>query len=205
LCQNNQEIFIAAGSIALSDNTAANVAQFVFANNSWTAIGSGSDLPGPVTAVEVNNGNVSSIFAAGKASDSSSFLSFWNGQAWTKLNSPLQQSSVVSQLAMVPLQNTHEANSIIESDRMLMISGLLDSSSGNASTALFDGQNFIPYITSTSASGSPGVVSALFHSLATFSFSQHRKFIFSVMFVVFVINIFMWQTSLLPELSFSFR
>jgi hypothetical protein len=84
---------------------------------------------------------------------------------------------------MVPLQNTHNANSIIESDRMLMISGLLDDSSfGNASAALFDGQSFIPYITSTSASGSPGVLSALFRSRATFSFAQRRKLIFSVIF-----------------------
>lgn len=29
-------------------------------------MGSGSDIPGPVTAVEVNGGNASSIFAAGR-------------------------------------------------------------------------------------------------------------------------------------------
>lgn len=55
-----------AGSIALSDNTEANVAQLTLSNNSWVAVGSGSDIPGPVTAVEVNDANSSSIFAAGK-------------------------------------------------------------------------------------------------------------------------------------------
>jgi hypothetical protein len=57
---------IAAGSIALSDNTIANVAKYSFINSTWSAIGSGQ-LPGPVTALAVNNRNISSIFAAGRS------------------------------------------------------------------------------------------------------------------------------------------
>ena len=80
---------------------------------------------------------------------------------------------------MVPLQNTHDGNGIIESDRVLMVSGTLsDSSFGNASSALFDGQSFIPYIVSTSQSGTPGSVSSLFHSFKTFSFTQRRVYRF---------------------------
>ncbi|KAJ7622816.1 cortical protein marker for cell polarity-domain-containing protein [Mycena polygramma] len=173
---SNQEYLIAAGSIALSDNTAANVAQFAFSNSTWASVGTGSDLSGPVTAVEVNAGNTSSIFAAGRAGDaSSSFLSFWNGVSWTTLSSTLESNTTVAQLTMVPLQDTHTANSIIQSDRMLMISGsLADSSFGNASSALFDGQSFFPYIVSTSSTGSSGTVSSLFRSFSTFSFTQHK-------------------------------
>ena len=81
-----------------------------------------------------------------------------------------------SQLVMVPLQNTHSANSIIQQDRMLWISGsLTDSNFGNASSALFDGEQIIPYIASSSASGDPGIVSSLFHSFSSFSFTQRRK------------------------------
>ncbi|KAF5389471.1 hypothetical protein D9757_004296 [Collybiopsis confluens] len=170
---SNQDTLIASGSIALSDSSAANVAQFTFANLSWSAVGSSSDIPGPVTALEVNNANASSIFAAGKTSDSTTFLSFFDGHSWTTLASTLQKETVISQLTMVPLQDTHTGNSIIESDRMLMISGSLDDSSfGNASTALFDGASFIPYIVSSTSSGTAGSVSSLFHSLATFSFTQ---------------------------------
>ncbi|KAJ7188405.1 cortical protein marker for cell polarity-domain-containing protein [Mycena filopes] len=172
----NEDYLITAGSIALSDNTAANVAQFTFANNTWASVGSGSDLPGPVTAVEVNAGNTSSIFAAGRSSDaSSSFLSFWNGATWSALSSTLESNTTVAQLTMVPLQDTHAANSIIQSDRMLMISGsLADASFGNASSALFDGQSFFPYIVSTSSTGAAGTVSSLFRSFSTFSFTQHK-------------------------------
>ena len=77
---------------------------------------------------------------------------------------------------MVPLQNTHTANGIIESDRMLWISGSLsDSAFGNASAALFDGQQIIPYIVSSSSSGTPGTISALIHSFASFSFNQRSE------------------------------
>ncbi|KAJ6557179.1 cortical protein marker for cell polarity-domain-containing protein [Mycena sp. CBHHK59/15] len=173
---SNQEQLIASGSIALSDNTAANVAQFTFSNTTWSPVGSGSDLPGPVTAVEVNAGNASSIFAAGRSTDASSaFLAFWNGAAWTILGSTLESNTTVAQLTMVPLQDTHAANGVIESDRMLMVSGsLVDSSFGNASSALFDGQSFFPYIVSTSSTGSLGTVSSLFRSFSSFSFTQRR-------------------------------
>jgi hypothetical protein len=77
---------------------------------------------------------------------------------------------------MVPLQDTHPANGVIEPDRMLMVSGLLsDSSFGNASSALFDGRTLVPYIVSTSSAGTPGSISALFHSFSSFSFIQRRK------------------------------
>ena len=87
-----------------------------------------------------------------------------------------QEESTVAQLTMVPLQDTHSVNGIVEPDRMLMVSGFLSATSfSNVSTALFDGQRFIPYIVSTSSSGISGTVSSLFHSFASFSFSHRRK------------------------------
>ncbi|KDQ57571.1 hypothetical protein JAAARDRAFT_35266 [Jaapia argillacea MUCL 33604] len=170
----NQEVLVASGSITLADNTAANVATYYFSNSTWASVGNGGDVPGPVTAVEVNNGNASSIFAAGRtANGAASFLSFWNGVSWVSLGSSLEGVTNISQLTMVPLQDTHTANGVIESDRMLLLSGsLADSSFGNASSALFDGQSFIPYIITSAASGAPGYVATLFHSFSTFSFTQ---------------------------------
>jgi hypothetical protein len=84
------------------------------------------------------------------------------------------EQTTVAQLTMVPLQDTHSVNGVIEPDRMLMVSGSLASSFGNVSTALFDGQTFIPYIATSSSAGAPGTVSSLFHSFASFDFS-HRS------------------------------
>ncbi|KAI0305506.1 cortical protein marker for cell polarity-domain-containing protein [Multifurca ochricompacta] len=151
-------------------------AGFAFGNVSWSTLGNGADLPGPVTAVTVNNGNASSIFAAGRSADgSASFLASWNGHVWTSQGSVFGGPSTISQLAMVPLQNEHQAQGIIERDRMLLMSGnIVDSSFGQASSVLFDGQTFIPFIASSSASGTPGSVSGLFNSLANFSFTQRH-------------------------------
>lgn len=80
------DTIVVAGSLALADGTPSNVAEFSISNTTWSAVGSSSDLPGPVTAMEVNDGNSSSIFAAGQSTDgSASFLSFWNGQSWNNV------------------------------------------------------------------------------------------------------------------------
>ncbi|KAF7428381.1 hypothetical protein PC9H_007604 [Pleurotus ostreatus] len=168
----SDDTLIAAGSIALSDNSPSNVVRYSIGNSTWSALGSGSDLPGPVTAIEVNGGNINSIFAAGRSQDNSSFLSVWNGSSWKLLESNLRADTAVTQLAMVPLQDFHSGNDIIEGDRMLMVSGDLDTSVGNISAALYDGQTLFPYIISSTGAGSPGSISSLFHSFSSFSFSK---------------------------------
>jgi hypothetical protein len=92
-----------------------------------------------------------------------------------QLGSIFSSGTTVAHLKMVPLSNTHPANEIVESDRVLMISGALSTSGGSASSALYDGQNIIPYIVSLSASGTAGSVSSLFHSFSSFSFNQRSK------------------------------
>lgn len=66
MVQEKRDTIVIAGSLALADGTAANVAEFTVANKTWAAVGISNQLPGPVTAMEVNDGNLSSIFAAGQ-------------------------------------------------------------------------------------------------------------------------------------------
>jgi len=149
---------------------------YTISNSTWQAVGLGADIPGPVEALEVNNGNSSKIFAAGRTSDGTSFLSYWNGVKWSTLGSSFSSGTTVADLTMVPLTSTHSSNGIIEPDRVLMISGALSTTEGNASSVLYDGQNLIPYIVSSRPSGTTGSVFSLFHSFPTFSFNQ-RKFL----------------------------
>lgn len=120
----------------------------------------------------------------------------WDGSSWNSLGmcsaelsrirtefgnfilgNEFQGPTSVSQLAMVPLQDTHSANGVLQQDRMLLISGSLTSHSyGNISSALYDGKTFYPYITSTSLSGSSGVISGLFNSIQTFTFIQRSEY-----------------------------
>jgi len=64
--KNNQEVLIVGGSLTINGDTSASVAQFVLENSTWITLGLASDVPGPVVAIEVNNYNASSIFAAGR-------------------------------------------------------------------------------------------------------------------------------------------
>jgi hypothetical protein len=100
--QSNQDILVASGSLTLAGGSAAGVAIFTFSNSTWAGLGNQADLPGPVTAVEVNNGNASSIFAAGRSSDGTTpFLSFWNGLSWTALRKFLQKSAKTENLNLL--------------------------------------------------------------------------------------------------------
>ncbi|CAE6429429.1 unnamed protein product [Rhizoctonia solani] len=175
---SNAELLIVAGALTLSDGSSANVAQYSFDNSTWISVGGGNGVPGPVTALSVDNLNSNSIFAAGRASGGSTpFLTHWNGQQWSTLSTDLSSATEVTQLAMVPLSDTHASNSVLEDNRVLFMSGSLASNSfGSVSTALFDGATVYPYISTVSTSGSAGFVSGLFYSISNFSF-EARKFL----------------------------
>ncbi len=88
----------------------------------------------------------------------------------------LTGSTTVSQLDLVPLKGQHAGNNVLAQDRMLLISGTLNSGSfGNVSSILYDGKSFYPYMTSMSGSGAPGLISGFFHSLSTFALATRRK------------------------------
>ncbi|CAG8770689.1 10422_t:CDS:2, partial [Acaulospora colombiana] len=79
-------------------------------------------------------------------------------------------------LEMVPLQQDHDANSLVESNRMLWISGALAGSNfSHASAALYDGQSLYPYLVTSTSSGDAGSVSSFFHSFANFDFNRRSK------------------------------
>nr|KIR49806.1 hypothetical protein I312_00898 [Cryptococcus bacillisporus CA1280] len=170
---NTYGTLIAAGSFVLSDGTVAYVASYDFGSSSWTALGS---LSGPALAVAVDDKNTTNIFAAGySASDGSPYLEQWNGNAWTVQNETLQSGSLVQQLAFVPMSSEHTAMGSIEKDRMLIVSGnLYLDQMGNATSALYDGVNWYPYLVGTSTAGGIGAGSSLFWSDSEFSFKvQH--------------------------------
>lgn len=96
----SDDVLVVTGSIQLQDGTPANVAKYYFSNSSWAAVG--SSLPGPVTAVSVNNDNIGDIFAAGRyvvectdtttqlitfftpstSNGGSPFMLHWDGKSW---------------------------------------------------------------------------------------------------------------------------
>lgn len=130
--------------------------------------------------ISVDNKNATNIFIAGTSSSSNaSYLLRWDGSTWA---SPagvniLESTSVVQQLSFVPLTKAHDGNSVMENDRMLMVSGALAlNGQGTYSTALYDGSSWHPYVKSTASDGSPGAVAGVFNSNNSFSFSIRSEF-----------------------------
>lgn len=166
-------MLVAAGSFVMPTGEIAYAATYTFSDATWRPL---NNLPGPALAIAVDNKNASSIFAAGySTSDSSPYLSQWNGNAWTAQNSSLLPGSIVSQLAFVPLQKEHSGTGLIERDRMLMMSGdLYLDSVGNATSALYDGSRSYPYLAGISSGGGLASASNLFWSESSFDFTIRR-------------------------------
>lgn len=166
---DNYNSLIAAGSFVLPTGAAVYVATYSFDNNSWTAL---DGLPGPALALAVDDRNLSNIYAAGySTSDNSAYLQQWNGQQWTAQNSSLLPRSIIQQLAFVPLAKEHTAEGSMETDRMLMVSGdLYLKSTGNVTSALYDGKNWYPYLVASASTGGLASGSQLFWSESTFDF-----------------------------------
>ncbi|GAA5897776.1 Rax2p [Sporobolomyces salmoneus] len=168
---SNSQYLIAAGEFLL-DSSTAYIAKWNFKNSTWSGIGAPSDLPGPATAFSADDSNLDKLFVAGRSTSGSPYLAFWNGSTWTDINNnTLAAGSGVQQLAFVPLQSDHESNDIIEKNRMLLVSGALNINDTSLSAALYDGQDWYPYLVSSSATGSAGVISQLFYSSTSFSLS----------------------------------
>jgi hypothetical protein len=110
------------------------------------------------------------------ATASQPYLMRWNGSAWSDMSGgSLQAGSRVQQLSFVPLDQQHSGNDIIQKDRLLMVSGALSLASvGTVSSALFDGSNFVPFINTANADGSPGTVASLFYSSSSFQLAKRR-------------------------------
>lgn len=176
LAQSSSQYLLAAGSFLINDTTTY-LAQWNYQNQTWTIPGSPSDLPGPATAVSADGNDDAKIFVAGTATlDSSPYLMLWNGSSWTSINSGgLEAGSGVQQLVFVPLASDHSANSVIETDRMLLVAGDLTINSTSMSTALFDGKTWYPYLLATSALGSAGVVSQFFYENTSFNLASARE------------------------------
>ncbi|KWU43966.1 hypothetical protein RHOSPDRAFT_5691, partial [Rhodotorula sp. JG-1b] len=168
---SNSGFLVVAGSFVIGGENRY-IAQWNFQNQTWLNIGAADDLPGPATAVSADDHDENKIFVAGASTSGTPYLLYWNGTVWQDVNnSTLGAGSGVQQLVFVPLAKDHDSNGVLESDRMLLVSGNLQINETSVSSALFDGASWYPFLVATAASGSAGAVSQLFYSITNFSLS----------------------------------
>ncbi|GAA5863961.1 hypothetical protein JCM3774_004434 [Rhodotorula dairenensis] len=168
---SNSAYLVAAGSFIIGGETRY-IARWNFQNQTWVNLGNAEDLPGPATAVSADDHDENKIFVAGASTSGSPYLLYWNGTVWQDVNnSTLGAGSGVQQLVFVPLAKNHDSNGIVESNRMLLVSGSLQINDSSVSSALFDGESWYPFLLATASSGSAGAISQFFYSITDFSLS----------------------------------
>jgi hypothetical protein len=111
----------------------------------------------------------------------------WNGTSWsdvvnssTDANSDnlLLASSSVQQVLVAPASSGFaESGYFSTNDRLLMVTGQLNlANTGSASSALFDGSSWYPYLLSTTAGGAAGTVAGLFYPAAAITFGNREYY-----------------------------
>lgn len=174
---------IVAGSTMIN-GLVSSLATWTFGENgaTWTSLGStglgAGQTPGPATAMSVDNLNADAIYVAGRSTDGSfPYLAKWDGTIYEEVGTgELLDPSGIAQLGFVGLTAPHEVNTVMESNRMLVVSGALSLATyGNVSAALFDGQYWIPFLLTTQSGGGPGVVRTFTRSVEVLQFGNlHR-------------------------------
>ncbi len=138
------------------------------------SVGSGSNqIPGPATAVSVDDLNANAIFVAGRTSDGTEpYMARWDGNQYTAVdNGQFLPATGISQLTFVPISKAHPSNSILEDNRLLVVSGALSTQDyGNLSSVFFDGQSYSPFLIATNLDGSSGIVRAFSRSTEVLRF-----------------------------------
>ncbi|SCV69677.1 BQ2448_1071 [Microbotryum intermedium] len=168
--------FLYAGGDFILNGATTYFAQWTFTNSSWQAIG--SSLPGPVTAVSTDDYNQNKVFVAGSTSSTGApYVWYYNGQTWTDINNgtisaPTSGQSGIQQLVFLPLSQARSANSIVESNRLLLVSGSMSINNTVVASALYDGAKWYPYLLATATTGAGGSIAQLFYSLTSFSLAM---------------------------------
>ncbi|KAI9838431.1 MAG: hypothetical protein M1837_002486 [Sclerophora amabilis] len=157
---NNNDLFV-AGNLTVN-GTSTSMVIYDAKSQGWTAFQGADDLPGPVTALTAVNDDVSQFWITGASTNGSAFLMKYDGRSFQTVGDTLGKTTRIRGLQLLSLSQEHEANDLLDRDQTLLVTGQLDLPEfGNASSALFDGTTFTPFILSNSGN-SPGSLSQIF-------------------------------------------
>ncbi|KAF3906348.1 hypothetical protein ABW20_dc0104063 [Dactylellina cionopaga] len=154
------DTLVVGGALRLN-NSDIHLASYKLSTSTWTVFPNATEIPGPVTSLFTPSGEENNIYIGGNKNNRP-FIFRWDGTKWTNLGSGLLPGSVLQGIEVFELDGVHAGNNLLSPSQILMASGniLLDSTSVNASAALFDGIAWVPFLISTNNDGSSGSLSA---------------------------------------------
>lgn len=150
---------VASGNLTLN-NSPLPIAEFDFDKKTWGPFGT-ADLPGPSGMISYDNAT-NHLYISGQSKETdTAYLRIWDGQRFLEPKHELGPGSVISNLAMFPVVPSESTSS---AQNILLASGFINlGAMGNVSAAFFDGDNWIPYlVTSSSEGGSVPSMNSIF-------------------------------------------
>ncbi|OAX85177.1 hypothetical protein ACJ72_00444 [Emergomyces africanus] len=155
---------IAAGNFTVGSN-ATTLAIYDAESRTWSSISGASSniIPGPITAFGFSREDGSRFWVAGKSSDDSPFLVFYDGLKFHSPGPLFGKQTTIHGIQVIGLRREHSATEMFDKDQVLLISGRLEIPDfGIASAALYNGTTLTPFILTTTTDGQPGAVAELF-------------------------------------------
>jgi hypothetical protein len=158
------EKLLAAGNMTVSGSNAS-LATYDAKRQNWTAITS-SQIPGPITAFAPAKQDLSQMWVAGTATNGSTFLMEIDGNNYRPVGNVFGSGTTIRGLLVLPLSQPHAATPMLDDRSVLLVCGqLVLPNFGDASTALYNGTDFTPYILTSTIGGQGGIVANLFTSV----------------------------------------
>ncbi|KAF2088248.1 cellular morphogenesis protein [Saccharata proteae CBS 121410] len=156
---------LAIGGNLTIDNNATTLATYSSKSKTYTAIGGGDAVPGPVTAFTMANSDGSQFWVAGTATNGSAFLmlSTSDGSSWQPASSGLGDGTVIRNLQIFSTTQDHDSSDLMDKDEVLMILGEIRLPSfGNASAVVYNGTDYVPFILASNSDNGQGSLSSVF-------------------------------------------
>jgi hypothetical protein len=151
-----------AGNLTIG-GTPASVGLYDASNQTFIAHPGASVLPGPVIAMSsvIND----EFWVSGIASNNgSTYIAKYTGNTFV-IASGLGANSDVRSLQVIPTTASHDNTALVASNDVLLLTGTINLSSyGNASSVLFNGTSYTPYLITSLNDGGPGTIAGVFVS-----------------------------------------
>ncbi|CEJ03218.1 hypothetical protein RMCBS344292_17206 [Rhizopus microsporus] len=144
---------VVTGNMTLN-NSPITIAEYDFEKQVWGPFAT-ANLPGPSVAMTYDNVTKHTFISGKDSTNGSTYLRVWNGQQFNPIDQGLGSGSIISRMYSLPVKNTTQ--------NTLLATGLINLGSlGNVSAAFFDGQQWTPYLVTSSASAD-GFLRSLFY------------------------------------------
>ncbi|CAO3691119.1 hypothetical protein G6F70_006527 [Rhizopus microsporus] len=144
---------VVTGNMTLN-NSPITIAEYDFEKQVWGPFAT-ANLPGPSVAMTYDNVTKHTFISGKDSTNGSTYLRVWNGQQFNPIDQGLGSGSVISKMYSLPVKDTTQ--------NTLLATGLINLGSlGNVSAAFFDGQQWTPYLVTSSASAD-GFLRSLFY------------------------------------------